>query len=59
MVRFVVRPQYVVAQGVISKEQAAQTCNRVWTYANQDPDDPETWYGKGGIMIEMCLLWQI
>lgn len=42
-----------MAKGVISKEQAARTCKRVWTYANQDPDDPETWYGKGGIMIEM------
>ena len=45
--------QYVVAKGVISKEQAARTCNRVWTYANQDPHDPQSWYGKGGIMIEM------
>eukprot|EP01052_Picozoa_sp_SAG31_P002987 SAG31_NODE_110_length_24476_cov_9.909654_4_plen_145_part_00 len=43
----------VVVKSVISKDQAAATARRVWTYANQDPDDPETWYGKGGIMIEM------
>lgn len=48
-----------MVRGVISKDQAARTCNRVWTYANQDPNDPETWYGNGGIMIEMCLLRQI
>jgi hypothetical protein len=44
---------YVVAKSVISKEQAAKTAQRVWTYANQDADDPETWYTGGGIMIEM------
>lgn len=45
---------YVVARGVISKEQAARTAERVWTYANMDSQNPETWYGdKRGIMIEM------
>lgn len=42
---------YVVAKGVISKEQAALTAKRVWTYANQDSEDPATW--GGGIMVEM------
>ena len=42
----------VVAKGVISREQAALTANRVWTYANKKAEDPETWHG-GGIMVEM------
>ena len=43
---------WVVATGVISREQAALTANRVWTYANKKAEDPDTWHG-GGIMVEM------
>ena len=51
MRRLAVAATDVVAKSVISKEQAARTADRVWTYANQDAEDPSTWYGKGGIMI--------
>jgi hypothetical protein len=57
---------YVVARGVISREQAAATAREVFAFAGKDPADPATWYaprfrdgkaygspGTPGIMVEM------
>jgi hypothetical protein len=46
---------YVVARGVVSREQAARTAAAVWEFAGQDADDPDTWYreDRPGIMVEM------
>ncbi|NKB66406.1 MAG: hypothetical protein GKR89_05055 [Candidatus Latescibacteria bacterium] len=46
---------YVIARGVIGRDQAARTAQAVWDFAGMDPDDPETWYPeeRRGIMVEM------
>ena len=37
---------WVVAKGVISREQAARTAQEVWDFAGLDPDDPDSWYAE-------------
>jgi hypothetical protein len=51
---------YVVAKGVIPREQAARTAADVWAFHGADPDDPDTWYKEGrGIMVRLHRLLYI
>ena len=44
---------YVVARQVVDRAQVERTAQAVWDFAGKDPDDPETWYDDGGIMVEI------
>ena len=44
---------YVVVRGAIPREQAAAAGEALWRHRGMDPDDPDTWYAAGSIMVQL------
>ena len=44
---------YIVIKNAISKDQAMKTAEFIWEFDDKIPNDPETWYSKARVEMEM------